>query len=72
MPCLYELMQNLYLILISFQRVPLDFDDKSGLWYLERELPVSEIVKTGLVLLVCSKLGLNIERLITCRLSRCD
>jgi len=48
-PCLYEFMQNLYLILISFQRVPLDFDDKSGLWYLERELPVSEIVKTGLL-----------------------
>ena len=39
-------MQNLYLILIAFQRVPLDYDDKSGLWYLERELPVSEIVKT--------------------------
>ncbi|WVY97682.1 hypothetical protein V8G54_029833 [Vigna mungo] len=24
------------------QRVPLDFDDKSGLWYLERELPIDE------------------------------
>ncbi|KAH1191571.1 Phosphoglucan phosphatase DSP4, amyloplastic [Glycine soja] len=32
-------MQNLYIILITFQRIPLNFDDKEGLWFLKRELP---------------------------------
>lgn len=51
-------MQNLYIILITFQRIPLNFDDKEGLWFLKRELPVSEPVKAGLLLLISLKFGL--------------
>ena len=44
--CLWKDHAKPLYILIPLQRMPLDFDDKQGLWFLKRELPVSALIKT--------------------------